>query len=167
MSTPFLGELRWISFNFAPKGWTFANGQLLLINQNQALFALFGTTYGGDGRTTFGLPDLRGRAAISFGAGFTQGEKGGEYAHTVIVSEMPGHNHVLNVSTDNGTTNDPTGAVFANTGGPNLYGGTSSLTAVSPGTISNVGGSQPHENKQPYLVINCIVALQGIFPSQN
>ena len=166
MSTPFMGELRWISWNFPPKGWTFANGQFLPINQNQALFSLFGTTYGGDGRVNFALPDLRGRVAISFGDGFTQGEKAGEYAHTLSQSEMPAHNHFLNVSTANGTTADPTGAVFANTGGPFLYGGTSSLTAITPGTITNVGGSSPHENEQPYLVISCIVALQGIFPSQ-
>ena len=166
MSTPFMGELRWISFNFAPKGWTLANGQFLPINQNQALFSLFGTTYGGDGRTTFALPDLRGRAAISFGSGFTQGERGGEYAHTVITAELPAHTHFLNVSTQNGNAADPTGAVFANTGGSNLYAGTSSLTAIQPATVTNLGGSQPHENQQPYLVINCIVALQGIFPSQ-
>lgn len=166
MSNPFMGELRWISFNFNPKGWALANGQFLPINQNQALFSLFGTTYGGNGQTTFALPDLRGRVSISFGDGFTQGEKGGEYAHTVITSEMPAHNHFMNVSTQNGTVADPTGAVFANTGGPNLYSGASSLTAITPGTITNVGGSQPHENKQPYLCINCIVALQGIFPSQ-
>ena len=166
MSNPFMGELRWISFNFNPKGWAFANGQFLPINQNQALFSLFGTTYGGDGRTTFALPDLRGRAAISFGSGFTQGERGGEYAHTVIQTEMPSHTHFLNVSTQNGNNADPTGAVFANTGGANLYAGTSGLTSIQPATITNVGGSQPHENKQPYLVINCIVALVGIFPSQ-
>jgi len=166
MSNPFMGELRWISFNFNPKGWAFANGQFLPINQNQALFSLFGTTYGGDGRTTFALPDLRGRAAISFGSGFTQGERAGEYAHTVIQTEMPSHNHFLNVSTQNGTTADPTGAVFANTGGALFYSGTSGLTAIQPATVSTLGGSQPHENKQPYLVINCIVALTGIFPSQ-
>jgi microcystin-dependent protein len=166
MSNPFMGEMRWISWNFSPKGWAFCNGQLLPINQNQALFSLLGTMYGGDGRTTFALPDLRGRDAIHMGGGFTLGERGGEAAHTVTQSELPTHIHFLNVATNNGAAADPAGALFAKTGGPFMYAAPSNLTSISPTTISSVGGSQPHNNMQPYLVINCIIALTGLFPSQ-
>lgn len=163
MSTPFLGEIKLISWNFAPQGWAFCNGQLLPINQNQALFSLFGTTYGGDGRVNFGLPDLRGRTPIHFGAGFTQGEKGGETAHTVNISELPAHTHAPTANsaaaTVGVTTNNfwsATGSYAANPDG-----------AMNPASLTATGGSQPHNNMQPYLVINFIVALQGIFPSQN
>ena len=166
MSTPFLSELRWISFNFAPKGWALANGQTLPINQNQALFSLLGTTYGGNGQTTFNLPNLRGQTGISFGNGFTLGQAGGELAHTVTTQELPAHLHFLNAASANGDNADPTGRFFANTGGGFLYGPLSSLTNISAGTITNVGGSQPHTNLQPYTVVGCIIALQGIFPSQ-
>lgn len=166
MSTPFLSELRWISFNFAPKGWALANGQTLPINQNQALFSLLGTTYGGNGQTTFQLPNLQGQTSIGFGNGFTLGEKGGELAHTITMQEMPAHLHFLNVRTANGDNADPATRFFANTGGGVLYRAPTTLTNISPGTISNVGGSQAHTNMQPYSVIGCIIALQGIFPSQ-
>ena len=166
MSEPFLAEVKIMSFNFPPKGWAFCNGQLLPINQNQALFALLGTQYGGNGQTTFALPDLRGRVPIHMGAGFTIGQAGGQSAHTVSQSEMPAHTHVLSATPNNSTTNVPTGNVYAK-GLQNSYGGTTSLVAMSTGTISSVGGSQAHENMQPYLTLNFCIALQGIFPSQN
>jgi microcystin-dependent protein len=166
MSNPFLSELRIVSFNFAPKGWALCNGQLLQINTNQALFALLGTTYGGDGRTTFGLPDLRGRVPTHVGAGLTLGEKAGQEAHTLIASEMPAHNHVVNGSSTAGNSAPPSNNLFAST--PSLiYNQPGAATTLQPDTISNTGGSQPHENRQPYLVLNVIIALQGIFPSQN
>lgn len=166
MSEPFLGEIKIISWNFAPKGWAFCNGQFLPINQNQALFALFGTTYGGNGQTTFALPDLRGRVPIHFGGGFTQGQAGGESAHTVIMSEMPQHIHAGQGFSQNGDQFVPTGNTLAVVTG--LYNGPSgNLTTLNPASLSSVGGSQPHENRMPYLVLNFVVALQGIFPSQN
>jgi microcystin-dependent protein len=165
MSTPFLGEMKLISWNFAPKGWAFCNGQLLPINQNQALFALLGTMYGGDGRVNFALPDLRGRAPVHVGMGLTQGQRGGKAAHTLISTEMPAHNHVVYGSSDTATVKDPTNSVWAvNTVNP--YSATANTT-LTPGAVTTVGGSQPHENRQPYLVLNVIIALQGIFPSQN
>jgi microcystin-dependent protein len=167
MSQPFMAEMRWVSFNFAPRGWALCGGQLLPINQNQALFSLLGTMYGGDGRVNFALPDMRGNTGIHIGNGFTQGQKGGEINHTVTQSEMPQHLHPLNVSSANGAVADATGALFANSGGPLLYTAPAALVAASPTVISNVGGSQPHNNLQPYAVINCIIALQGVFPSQN
>ena len=167
MSEPFIGELKCVAFNFPPKGWTLANGQLLPINQNQALFSLFGTTYGGDGRQTFGLPDLRGRIALHRGEGITQGEKAGEYFHTVIMGEMPAHTHFLSAINANANNNAPNGNYLANTtGNLTIYGPASSLVAMAPSIVPNIGGSQPHENRSPYLVMNWIVALQGIFPSQ-
>lgn len=164
MGTPFLGELRMLSFNYAPKGWAQCNGQPLPINQNQALFSLFGTMYGGNGQTTFALPDLRGRTPIHIGSGFTQGQNGGQSAVTITLSTMPAHNHLLNATSAAAASNNPAGAFFAQA---NVYLNTlSSLTTWHPATITSVGGSQPHENRQPYLVINWSVALQGAFPPQ-
>lgn len=166
MSTPFLSEIRLFSFNFPPKGWALCNGQLLPINQNQALFSLLGTTYGGNGQTTFALPDLRGRVPIHQGNGFTLGQRGGEEAHTLTVSELPTHTHALNASTTaaNGTDN-PTGQVLG--GANDLYHTPASLTTMNGGTVAITGGSQPHTNMQPYGVLNFGIALVGIFPSQN
>jgi microcystin-dependent protein len=165
MSEPFLSEIKIISWNFAPKGWAFCNGQLLPINQNQALFSCLGTTYGGDGRQTFGLPDLRGRIPTHQGDGLVLGERGGEQSHTLNISELPTHNHFWNVTTTAGSGVSPTGNLL---GAAALYNATASnLVTMFPGQIGNVGGSQPHENMQPYLVLNFIIALQGIFPSQN
>jgi microcystin-dependent protein len=166
MSTPFLGEVKIISWNFAPKGWAFCGGQLLLISQNQALFSLLGTSYGGDGLTTFALPDLRGRASVHVGQGFLQGQRGGEEFHTLSLPEMPAHNHLVNASTTaTGSVNTPTGNLF----GPSnvVVYHTQSNTTLIPSEVTNVGGSQPHENRQPFLVVNFIIALQGIFPSRN
>ena len=164
MATPFLGEIKICSFNFAPKGWAFCNGQLLPINQNQALFSLLGTTYGGDGRTTFGLPDLQSRAPLHVGSGHTLGERGGEQAHTLSISELPTHTHVANASTANGNVAFASNNILAAAG--NLYTGSTNLVAISPSSIANVGGSQAHLNMQPFLVLNFCIALQGIFPSQ-
>jgi microcystin-dependent protein len=166
MSQPFMGEIKIISWNFAPKGWALCNGQLLPINQNQALFSLLGTTYGGNGQTTFGLPDQRGRAPVHVGQGLIQGQAAGEEFHTLISSEMPAHNHLVSASTNTtGQTNTPTGNIF----GPSnvVVYNTVANTTLIPSEVSNVGGSQPHENRQPFLVVNFIIALQGIFPSRN
>ncbi|MBR0775294.1 phage tail protein [Bradyrhizobium diazoefficiens] len=166
MGEPFLSEVKMISWNFAPKGWAFCNGQLLPINQNQALFSLLGTTYGGDGRQTFALPDLRGRTPIHAGAGFTQGEVGGQEAVTITISQLPTHIHPMNGISQDGTVQIPTGAFLA-AAGAQPYHGATNLVAMDPASISSVGGSQPHENRQPFLVINFVIALQGVFPSQN
>lgn len=166
MAEPFLSEIRLFSFNFPPKGWAFCNGQLLPINQNQALFSLLGTTYGGNGQTNFALPDLRGRCAMHEGAGFTLGQAGGQTAHTLTISELPQHLHFAQAATSNGDSPVPAGNYMGAFN--NAYrtpGGTS--VAVDPSTIGNVGGSQPHLNMCPYIAINFCIALQGIFPSQN
>jgi microcystin-dependent protein len=165
MGTPFIGELKLVPFNFAPKGWAMCNGQFLPINQNQALFSLLGTMYGGNGQTTFALPDLRGRTPISFGNGHTQGEAAGEVAHTVTLSEMPQHIHMARAVGGDGTTPIPTGAALASFN--NGYRQPTELTTLHPATVSNIGGSQPHENRQPFSVLNWCIALQGAFPSQN
>ena len=172
MAEPFLSEIRIFSFNFAPQGWAKCNGQLLPINQNQALFALLGITYGGNGQTNFALPDLRDRVPIHFGAGFDLGQRAGEASHTVTISEMPQHNHPVNAvsppdSTNN--TNLPGGNFLSNSAPAEIYSsaGAPGLVAMIPGTVTNVGGSQPHQNMQPFLTLNFCIALQGIFPSQN
>ena len=167
MGTPYLCELRLISWNYPPKGWAFCNGQTLPINQNQAIFALLGTTYGGNGQTTFLLPNLQGRVAMHFGNGFTQGQVGGETSHTLTLSEMPAHTHVMSGVNGNQNSTQPGGHLLANTAGGVTVYGTGSPTPMFPGDLTNAGGSQPHNNEQPYLVMNWIIALQGIFPSRN
>lgn len=164
MGTPFLGEIKIVSFNFAPKGWAMCNGQLLPINQNQALFSILGTTYGGNGQTTFALPNLQGRAPMYVGGGLILGESGGEEAHTLNIPEMPAHVHSVSASSAAPNAGSMAGNTWAAASG--AYD-TTSNTAISPGAIGNTGGSQPHSNMQPYLVLNFIIALQGIFPSRN
>jgi len=166
MGTPYLGEIKIISFGFAPKAWAFCNGQLLPINQNQALFSLFGTQFGGDGRTTFALPDFRGRVATHMGQ-MQIGERGGEAAHTLIGTEIPQHTHAAQGQPANASTGLPNNAFLAGVPTFAYRGDASSATTLRPGTITNTGGSQPHDNHQPYLVLNFIVALQGVFPSRN
>jgi microcystin-dependent protein len=168
MANPFMGEIKIIGFNFAPQGWAFCDGQLLPINQNQALFSLLGTTYGGNGQTNFALPDLRGRTPLHFGSQFSLGERGGETAHTLTMSEMPTHNHVPVANNGAADQTVPNGNVWAN-GGDNVYysGPNNPNGTLVAGTIGNVGGSQAHENMSPFLVLNFIIALQGIFPSRN
>jgi microcystin-dependent protein len=166
MSQPFLAEIKIISWNFAPKGWAFCNGQFLPINQNQALFSILGTTYGGNGQTTFALPDFRDRVPFHVGNGHILGERGGEDAHTITTNEMPTHLHQVSGSNANtGLQVAPTNNVWS-TSTQNPFE-TSANSAMNPGTIANTGGSQPHQNTQPYLVLNFIIALQGIFPSRN
>ena len=165
MAEPFLSEIRIMSFVFAPKGWALCNGQLLPINQNQALFSLLGTTFGGDGRVNFALPDNRGRTPIHVGSGHTLGEKGGEQAHTLSIAELPEHVHVLSGVNANATTNDPTGAALGTAAA--AYHGPSTLTSLRAASVTNVGGSQAHLNMQPFLTLSFCIALQGIFPSPN
>jgi len=165
MAEPFLGEIRIVSFNFPPKGWALCNGQFLPINQNQGLFSLLGTTYGGNGQTTFALPDLRGRAPFHMGSGFTQGQAGGEIAHTLTISEMPAHLHFANAATSDGDVPTPAGNMLGAFN--NAYGAPAALTPLNAASLSNVGGSQAHNNMSPFLVLNYVIALQGIFPSQN
>jgi microcystin-dependent protein len=166
MAEPFLSEIRIMSFVFAPKGWALCNGQLLPINQNQALFSLLGTTYGGDGRVNFALPDLRGRTPIHEGSGHTLGEKGGEQAHTITIAELPQHVHLFNANTNTGVATTPAGAVLAKAPAV-AYGPAANLVAMNAGATLNTGGSQAHLNMQPFLVLSFCIALQGIFPSQN
>jgi microcystin-dependent protein len=165
LSEPFLSEIKIVSFNFPPKGWALCNGQFLPINQNQALFALLGTTYGGNGQTTFALPNIRGRVPIHMGNGHTLGEAAGSTSVTVNIQQLPTHLHAVGVTNAGGAVADPTNAIFAEVG--NMYGPATNLTPIRATTVTNVGGSQPHNNMMPYLTLNFIIALQGIFPSQN
>ncbi|MGA2046948.1 MAG: tail fiber protein [Terracidiphilus sp.] len=165
MSTPFLAEIKIFSFAFAPKGWELCNGQLLAINQNQAIFALLGTTYGGDGRTTFGLPNVQGRNPIHFGSGFVLGQIGGEQNHTLSTAETPSHNHLWNAINSAANAPSPTSNILGEVLAYNSS--TSGLVGMNSGLLSSVGGSQPHLNMQPYLTLNFCIALQGIFPSPN
>jgi microcystin-dependent protein len=165
MAEPFLSELRIMSFNFAPKGWALSNGQLLPINQNQALFSLLGTTFGGDGRVNFALPDLRARTPIHVGSGHTLGEVGGEQAHTLSIAELPTHTHVLNATSNDATQPIPTGNLLSRMAPANPYLAPTNLGAMQTGSVTNTGGSQAHLNMQPFLVLSFCIALQGIFPS--
>ena len=167
MSTPFLGEIKMVSFPFAPKGWALANGQLLPLNQNQALFSLYGTTYGGNGSTTFGLPDLRGRSAMHFNGTYPLGQRAGEETHSLITNEIPGHSHTANVSTG-GLQHSPASNTLPGVNGLSFYDASATVNStMAGGVIGNAGGGQGHENRMPFLTLNFIVALQGIFPSRN
>jgi microcystin-dependent protein len=179
--TPLMSQIMPVSFNFAPQGWAQCNGQFLPINQNQALFSLLGTTYGGNGQTTFALPDLRGRVPMHIGQGHTQGEAGGQEFHTLTQSEMPAHNHFAMANNTNGTTNiagiTPASnkavaqAIVSlqgtNTTPAQIYGTGGPTGTMAPSAISSIGGSQPHENRQPFSVILFCIALLGVFPSRN
>ena len=166
MSQPYLGEIKVVSFNFPPRGWAFCNGQLLPINQNQALFSVLGTMYGGDGVTTFGLPNLQGRTPVHMGQGITPGQAAGEASHTLTINEMPQHIHPAKGQTGLSNPGASPAASVWGTATQTLYTGTPNV-AMSPAAIANNGSGQPHENQAPYLVLNFIVALQGIFPSRN
>jgi microcystin-dependent protein len=167
MAEPFLSEIRVFSFVFPPRGWALCDGQLLPINQNQALFSLLGTTFGGDGRVNFALPDLRARVPIHTGDGHTLGERGGEQAHTLNQAELPQHTHAVAASpSTTGGSSAPAGKYLG--GGNNVYAAPGGpQTTLRPDTIGNLGGSQAHPNMQPFLAMSFCIALQGIFPSPN
>jgi microcystin-dependent protein len=168
VAEPFLSEIRMMSFGFPPEGWALCNGQLLPIDQNQALFSLLGTTFGGDGRVNFALPNLQGRTPIHVGGSHTLGERGGEVAHTLSISEIPTHTHVLNASSANANAPVPNNAgtgLLPAASPDSLYGPVANLVAMASGSVANVGGSQAHLNMQPFLTLNFSIALQGIFPS--
>lgn len=172
MSEPFLAEVRIMGFNFAPRGWAFCDGQIMPINQNQSLYSLLGNTYGGDGRTSFALPDMRGRVPMhvgsSNGADHREGQKSGEETHTLTGNEMPNHNHELFGSTAAANSGNPTGQVVATVDATfgDAYAAPNQLVNMAA-NILNVGGGQAHNNMQPYLAINFCIALQGLFPSRN
>jgi microcystin-dependent protein len=168
MAEPFLAEVRLMSFGFAPKGWAQCFGQVMPINQNQALFALLGTTYGGNGQTTFGLPNFSGRIPIHRGNGHIQGETGGSPSNTITISTMPAHTHFVNADGTQPSSNAPSSTSYlANSSPVNLWGPPSGVQGMDPAMIGNTGGSQPHENRMPFLAVTFCIALQGIFPSQN
>ena len=169
MAEAFLGEIRLMSFGFAPKGWALCNGQLLPLsqNQNKPLFSLLGTTYGGDGRVNFGLPDLQARVPLHVGEGLNLGERGGEAAHTLSIAELATHPHTLNGTSSHGTQTVPMNNLLARTAPANPYEAPNSLGAMNQASISYVGGSQAHMNMQPFLAVAFCIALIGIFPSQN
>jgi len=172
MSNPFIGEIRMVGFTFAPRGWALCNGQIMSIAQNTALFSLLGTTYGGNGQTTFALPDLRGRVPIHFGQGpglssYVQGEVAGTENVTLLQAQIPAHTHTVACSSDDPTTADPNNA-FPSTPTTKIYASSATAgRAMNPGILSIIGGNQPHSNLQPFLVINFCIALEGIFPSRN
>ena len=169
MSEPFLAEVRIVGFNFAPRGWAFCDGQILPINQNQSLYSLLGTTYGGDGRTSFALPDLRGRTPIHVGSSNgTQhllGQKSGEETHTLSEAEMPNHGHTARANSNAGDTPIPSTRSLAR--GNNLYRSATNMVELHPSTTASVGGGQAHNNMQPTIALNFCIALQGLFPSRN
>jgi microcystin-dependent protein len=164
MAQPFLAEIRVFSFNFAPKGWAMCNGQFMAINQNQALFSLLGTTYGGNGTTTFALPDLRGRLPVHVGNGIVLGQIAGESNHTLTIPEMPAHTHQAFGSSTAANLGVPTGNLWA-TG--NAAYNPAANTTMNPACIVPAGGSQPHLNLSPLLTLTFCIALQGIYPSHN
>lgn len=166
MTEPFIAEIRAFPFNFAPRGWAMCDGQLLAINQNQALYSLLGTTYGGDGRTNFALPDLRGRVPIHIGEGHVLGERAGEQSHTLAAAEMPQHTHPLQAASATGDTPLAPGNLLADSPSQ-LYAAANALTPLHPTSVTSSGGGQAHPNMQPYLSLNFCIALQGIFPSRN
>lgn len=165
MSEPFLAEIRIVGFNFAPRGWAFCDGQILPINQNQSLYSLLGTTYGGDGRTSFGLPDMRGRTPVHVGNGHQQGQKSGEEKHTLSVAEIPSHGHDWRVNNTPG--NRPIPADASLSGFNNGYRNGQELLNLRQETLAHGGAGQGHNNMQPYLAVNFCIALQGLFPSRN
>ena len=167
--TPFVGEIRWVAFNFAPVGWEFCNGQLLSIAQDSVLFNLIGTTYGGDGQNTFALPDLRGRAPVHVSNVYSLASKAGEEGHILTLAEIPVHTHTLMADPQEGNAGTPAGNSLAKTsGGTSAYGG-SATAVMAANSLAAAGVAQPqsHENMKPFLTLNCIIATQGIFPSQN
>lgn len=167
MSEPFISEIKMFSFGFPPKSWALCDGQLLPINQNQALFSLLGTTYGGDGRVNFALPNLQGRCAMHTGNGHVLGERGGEQAHNLSISEMPAHTHLVACNSGSGNQPNPKGQYWAMDNADAVLYNTVVNASMNPAAIAFTGGSQAHLNMAPFLTVNFCIALQGIFPSQN
>lgn len=168
MSEPFLAEIRIVAFNFAPRGYAFCDGQTLPINQNQSLFSLLGTAYGGDGRTSFALPDLRGRTPIHLGPGHSQGQKSGEEAHVLTQAEIPAHTHQLQASNDTADNAVPNATVLArSTATDPGWAAPTTLVDMAPESVEVSGAGQGHQNMQPFLALNFCIALQGLFPSRN
>jgi microcystin-dependent protein len=168
MSGPYIGEIRMFGGNFAPVGWSFCNGAIIPIDQNDALFNLIGTTYGGDGQTTFALPNLQSRVPIHVGPGFALGQSGGVETVTLTTNQIPSHSHVPQASSNTGDQKDPTGMVWAS--GSSLaiqFVSTNPSVAMDPGALGSAGGSQPHDNMIPFLAVNFILSLFGVFPSQS
>jgi microcystin-dependent protein len=166
MSDPYIGEIKVISFTYPPRGWAFCNGQLLPINQNQALFSILGTMYGGNGQTNFALPNMQGRIPLHQSPGYSVGQAAGETAHTVTINEMPAHLHpAVAQSAPSNPGVSPAGAIWAQASAA-AYAPAPNIT-MNPAAVQNSGGSQPHENQAPYLVLNFVIALVGIFPSRN
>lgn len=169
---PFIGQIIMFGGNFAPRNWAFCDGQLIAISSNPALFSLLGTTYGGNGETTFGLPDLRGRVPIHAGQGpglpnFPLGSKGGEIEHMLVANEIPAHNHLIRASNAEGNTNLPTNAVLAKSGTGRFGQASNPTHDLAANALANTGGNQPHNNLQPYTTVNFIIALTGVFPSES
>lgn len=167
MAQPYVGEIRIFAGNFAPAGWMFCEGQLLPISENETLFNLIGTTYGGDGQSTFALPDLRGRLALHQGNGYILAETGGAEEVALTINQIPAHSHPMLGSSGNGSQSNPKNNVLASSTLVKLYSGEAADTAMAATAISSIGGNQPHTNFQPYLCLNYIISLFGIFPSQN
>lgn len=170
MSEPFLAEVRMVGFNFAPRGWAFLDGQILPINQNQSLYSILGTTYGGDGRTSFALPDLRGRTPLHVGDGHGLGQKSGAETVTLTAAEIGAHTHAVKASSATGNQTTPTGHLLATEVAPDAAyrdPEAANATALRSGTLTNAGGGQAHNNMQPFVVLNFCIALQGLFPSRN
>jgi microcystin-dependent protein len=166
MANPFVGEIRLFGGNFAPSGWAFCDGQLLAIADNEALFSLIGTTYGGNGQTTFALPDLRGRVPVHQAPSFVIGSSGGQEQVTLTTVQLPAHGHPLLASSADGTTSDPTSSVFAENDARSFSTAAPSTT-LHASALTTTGGGQPHDNRMPYLALNFIISLFGVFPSQN
>ena len=166
---PYIGEINLVSFDFAPKGWALCNGQLLPINQNQALFSILGTTYGGNGQTNFALPNLQGRTGVGFSNAMPLGQAAGSSTENLTPGQLPNHTHAVNASADFANSNDPTGHVLGakGRGGTNPFATATQMMPLNPNSIDPAGGNQAHNNMQPYLVMNYIIALVGIFPSRN
>jgi microcystin-dependent protein len=165
MGTPFIGEIKMFAGNFAPVGWQFCDGQVLAISDNDALFSLIGTTYGGDGQSTFALPDLRGRVPMHPSSGYDLGQPGGAEQVTLTLDQHPGHGHQLMATTAAGTVRAPKGQLAAQTGGVQLYSEEAPSLTMAAGMIGTSGNSEPHENRQPYLSLTFIIAVEGIYPS--
>ena len=174
MSEPFLAEIRIVGFNFAPKGWAFCDGQILPINQNQSLYSLLGTTYGGDGRTSFALPDLRGRTPAHVGTpssggsmNHTLGQRSGEESPSLSAAQIPNHTHTMQGSSDDANATDPAGILLARLQGGSAYHTTANLVQMDPQALPNAGGSGDHNNMLPFLTLRFCIALQGLFPSRS